>query len=260
VVTALHVVAGCARITVYWEKHSGVTQRAQIVRVLNGIDLALLEATGAPGKPLAADARRPRVDAQLEVLGYYLAVPTMDSKPLRVTFGSSRLRDMLPTHVRRELQQSGAIDLDMEIVRLDGHLLPGLSGAPIFDVSGKVVAIGSGGLKSGAASVSWAVPALHLEALLRSQERLGNGQGSSNLFSAPLPDDGPGCGRGQHEPSAAEQLIICGGARFIYTGVRSFEELTYGHEDLASIEYLTNESELPIEQVMAFKYHTFQPV
>jgi S1-C subfamily serine protease len=62
-------------------------------------------------------------------------------------------------------------------VRLDGHFLPGLSGAPIFDVSGKVVAIGSGGLKSGAASVSWAVPALHLEALLLSQERLGNGQG-----------------------------------------------------------------------------------
>ncbi len=172
VVTALHVVSGCQRISVYWEKHGGATQQARIVGVLNGADLALLHAPGAPGQALAHQPSKPQANAQLEALGYYLAVPTMDNKPLRVTFGSSRLRDMLPGGVRKELERSGAIDLNLDIVRLDGHLLPGLSGAPIFDLSGQVVAVGSGGLKSGAASVSWAVPASHLQTLLTSGDRM----------------------------------------------------------------------------------------
>jgi S1-C subfamily serine protease len=263
VATALHVVAGCERITVYWEKHGGATQQAAVVKVLNGADLALLQATGAPGRALATEARRPQADDELEALGYYLAVPTMDNKPLRVTFGSTRLRDMLPSAVRRELEQSGAIDLDLEIVRLDGHLLPGLSGAPIFDRQGRVVAVGSGGLKSGAASVSWAVPALQLDALLASTDNMTATAGSSQLFAAAemeqpdnTSDDAPIGADVQPEI----QGFTCGAVQFVYTGVRSFQELTYGHEDLSSIQYLIGESDLGEADLAQFRYHTFQPV
>jgi len=250
VVTAWHVVAGCNRITIYWEKHGGATQQAKVVRVLNRADLTLLHAADAPGRALTEIRTQPQVNDQLEALGYYLAVPTMDNKPLRVTFGSTRLRDMLPRDVRQELEQSRAIDLNLDIVRLDGHLLPGLSGAPIFNSNGRVVAIGSGGLKSGAASVSWAVPAAHLKNLLTSSDALSGGNHASSLFAAAmLSSDG-----------AASEVFNCGGVQFAYTGVRSFHELIRGHEHLQSIEYLVGEAELTAGDLANFRYHSYQPV
>ena len=250
VVTAWHVVAGCNQITVYWEKHGGATQKAEVVRVLTRADLTLLHATGAPGQALVEVRTRPQANDELEALGYYLAVPSMDNKPLRVTFGSTRLRDMLPKDLRLELEKSKAIDLNLDIVRLDGHLLPGLSGAPIFDLNGHVVAIGSGGLKNGAASVSWAVPAAHLRDLLTSNDSQTTSNGSSSLFAATLVD-GDG---------AVSGTFNCGGVQFVYTGVRTFHELTQGHEHLESIQYLVQEAELTDEDLASFRYHTYQPV
>lgn len=250
VVTAWHVVAGCERITTYWEKHGGATQQARVVRVLKSADLTLLHSAGAPGKALPEVRTQPRVNDQLEALGYYLSVPTMDNKPLRVTFGSTRLGDMLPNDVRVELEKKRAIDLNLKIVRLDGHLLPGLSGAPLFDTKGRVVAIGSGGLKSGAASVSWAVPAAQLQQLLSSNDAASGGSQSSSLFSAALlSDDGAGA-----------EVFNCGGVQFAYTGLRSFHELTLGHEHLQSIEYLVGEAELTEADLASFRYHSYQPV
>jgi len=255
VVTALHVVDGCSAIQVYWEKHGGATQQAQIVRVLNGEDLALLRAEGAPGRALQANPDKPQPNANLEVLGYYLAVPTMDNKPLRVTFGSSRLRDMLPARVRKELEAARAINLDLEIVRLDGHLLPGLSGAPILDLNGRVVAIGSGGLKSGAASVSWAVPAVNLQHLLASEERAYGNIGSSHLFSAPVLEEDGG-----DQTVKATEAFRCGNVQFVYTGTRTFDELTYGHDDLNSIYYMIDEAGLSEAELASFRFYTYQPL
>ena len=53
---------------------------------------------------------------------------------------------------------------------------------------------------------------------------------------------------------------MCGGVEFIYTGIRTFDELTVGHEDLGSVERLMSEFDLTYEDVAAFQYHTFQPV
>ncbi|MCA8929484.1 MAG: trypsin-like peptidase domain-containing protein, partial [Alphaproteobacteria bacterium] len=258
VVTAAHVVAGCDAITVYWEKHGGQTQPATLARVLARADLALLAVGAAtPGPALPAEPRRPVVDTEVETLGYYLSVPTMSNKRLRVTYGSARLSDMVPPQVRRELQQSGAIAIDLDILRLDGHLLPGHSGAPIFDMQGKVVGVGSGGLKSGAASVSWAVPAHYLTALLASQDGPMNGQAVAGLFASTAPDPSAGAGNA-NAPQTMQ--ASCGGVRFVYTGLRSFNELTVGHEDLNSVHRLMAAFALTPQQTAAFRYHTFQPV
>ena len=235
VVTAAHVVSGCDGVTVYWEKHGGQTQSATVARVLPRADLALLNVGQSPAEALQEEPNRPAVDAAVETLGYYLSVPTMSNKRLRVTYGSSRLADMVPPETRRELEQSGAIDVNLDILRLDGHLLPGHSGAPIFDMRGRVVGIGSGGLKSGSASISWAVPASHLPALLASQERQLNNQTVADLFASAAPERGA-----SSAPGSAPQVLefACGGVQFIYTGIRTFHELTVGHEDLDSVEQL----------------------
>lgn len=257
VVTAAHVVAGCDAVTVYWEKHGGHTQSASVVRVLPRADLALLDVGETPAGSLQDEPNRPGVDAEVETLGYYLSAPTMSNKRLRVTYGSSRLADMVPPETRRELEQSGAIDVNLDILRLDGHLLPGHSGAPIFDMRGRVVGVGSGGLKSGAASVSWAVPASHLPALLASDERQATGQSIAGLFASAAPD---AQGQEGQAPAPEEYEFACGGVQFVYTGIRTFHELTVGHEDLESVEQLMDEFELTEEQVSGFLYHTFQPV
>jgi S1-C subfamily serine protease len=258
VVTANHVVTGCQRITIYWEKHNGLTQRADIVRVLAKADLALLQVDRTLGAALAAQQQRPQVDAERETLGYYLSVPTMSNKRLRVTYGSARLADMVPKETRDALQQSGAIDVNLDILRLDGHLLPGHSGAPIFDMQGRVVGVGSGGLKSGAASVSWAVPASYLDALLTSQERQTDSMAIASLFANSAPDT-PGSTSAQASPgaSAAPRSVqaVCGGVQFIYTGVRSFTELTVGHEDLNSVYKLMTDFSLTNQQVAAGSVH-----
>jgi hypothetical protein len=262
VVTANHVVTGCQRITVYWEKHNGHTQQASVVRVLPKADLALLQVGQSLGTALTAQPQRPKVDAEVETLGYYLSVPTMSNKRLRVTYGSSRLADMVPKETRQALQQSGAIDVNLDILRLDGHLLPGHSGAPIFDLQGHVVGVGSGGLKSGAASVSWAVPASYLAALLTSQEQQGDSRTIANLFAYSAGESGGNTGGPTASPGGSPQSMqaMCGGVQFIYTGLRSFAELLVGHEDLGSVQKLMIDFELSEQEVSAFRYHTFQPV
>ena len=50
-------------------------------------------------------------------------------------------------------------------MQLESDLVPGDSGAPIFNSQGEVVAIGMGGLRSGTIGVSWAVDSLKLHDL-----------------------------------------------------------------------------------------------
>ncbi|MGF1659456.1 MAG: serine protease [Rubrimonas sp.] len=252
IVTALHVVAGCRTLSAFFEKHGGRIAAAQVARVLTGPDLALLDAPEAPGAPLPRAATPPEVNAPLEALGYYLGVPSMDNKPLRVTFGATRLAQMLPDGLREELRRSGAVDLDLDVVRMDGHLLPGLSGAPILTLAGEVAAVGSGGLQSGAASVSFGVPAIHLDALMASTEPLSAADRAvPGLFAAPLAPEGA-------QPGAA-QALRCGGLDFAQVGVRNFFDLAESTDDPASFAYFLGETGLDAATLAGFRYVIWAP-
>jgi len=232
-VTALHVVAGCTRIDAFFERAGGRTIIASVDRVLERVDLALLRLERSAGTPLIASGDRPAANDELSVIAFFLGAPTMDNKPLRVTFGNSKLSSMLPAQVRDDLARSQALDIGMEIVRLDGHLLPGASGAPLVDRQGRVVAIGSGGLKSGAASISWGLPGEHLERLVRSSARnTGNAVRSASLYAAPVAkQSGPGGGGGLDK-------ITCGGFTFVKVGKRSFAELARTTDDALGLQQL----------------------
>lgn len=185
-VTALHVVSGCGTVTVYFEKEK-VQRTAKLARVLRRADLALLQiATPPPGRVLTVEPNAPSLTEPLSVLGYPLQIPSMTNTPLRLRYGGSVLKDIVPESVRGELASAGSPSLELEIDFIEGHLLPGNSGAPIFNQQRRIVAIADGGLDNGAAAVSWGIPAKFLAQLASSNESTSTqgGQPQHALFAA----------------------------------------------------------------------------
>jgi hypothetical protein len=190
VVTDLHVVVGCSSITVGYQQ---VDDRpAHITRVLLAADLALLDVDHPPvvtALPIAATP--PPVGAAVDVFGFALGQPTRDTHPLHLTFANQeapKLSDVLPDAERANIRQIGFPALDTEVLRLDGNLLPGHSGAPLINASGEVVGIGSGGLERGAVGVGWAVRAQYLQRLPYSTDApLSAGTTAATAFATSVP-------------------------------------------------------------------------
>ena len=163
-VTARHVVTSCDNVSAYFQGHREVV--AKPVRQLIDADLVLLQLDhSSSAAPLRESRVAPVANDRLQAIGFYYGVQTLDNKSLIVTIGSPILQDMLTDSLKQAVRQAGSPSLSARIVRMDGHLLPGLSGAPVINSGGEVVGIGSGGLKDGAAGVSWAIAASYLTQL-----------------------------------------------------------------------------------------------
>ncbi len=168
-VTAWHVVDGCGNISVYYEAQK-VTRSASISRVLHRADLALLKIADAPpAQVLVIEPSQPSLTEPLSTLGFPLQVPSMTNTPLQLRYGGKTLRAIVPDSVAQALS-GGSPSLDLEIDSIDGHLLPGHSGAPIFNRQRRIVAVADGGLENGAASISWGIPARFITQLAASTE------------------------------------------------------------------------------------------
>lgn len=168
-VTALHLVSGCGKISAYYEALK-VTRPATIVKVLRRADLVLLRIADAPGAHmLEVDTAMPSLTEPLATLGYPLQILSMSSTSLQLRYGGKTLRNIVPETVAQTLS-GGSPSLDLEIENIEGHLLPGHSGAPIFNEQRRVVAIADGGLENGAAALSWGIPAHYLNQLASSTE------------------------------------------------------------------------------------------
>ncbi|TPW17433.1 MAG: hypothetical protein FD130_661, partial [Halothiobacillaceae bacterium] len=240
VVTALHVVAGCDQISIRSE-YRGAVRGARLLRVLKNADLALLEIDEPLDLPsLQKSAKKPALHDDLVALGYELAAPSISSKNLQVSFGSSRLADLLPDRVSEEIRRAGTPSLSLEILRLQGHLVPGLSGAPIVNDQGELVAIGDGGLENGAASISWALPVAQIEALTRSQESMTPTIiAASSHFAASL-------------ETSRGQSVVCGDMTFTKLRTRLYGELAASSDDpvgLAQIQQMAQIVGLDIDQL-----------
>ncbi len=188
-VTALHVVTGCGDITVYYEALK-ISRPASLAKVLRRADLALLKIANAPNsRVLLVETSQPSLTEPLSTLGYPLQIPSMTNTPLQLRYGGKTLRNIVPDSVAQALA-GGSPSLDLEIDSIEGHLLPGHSGAPIFNEQRKIVAIADGGLENGAAAVSWGIPVRYLAQLAASNESpnapqtAGTNQGGTHLLFA----------------------------------------------------------------------------
>ncbi|MCI5191215.1 MAG: DUF1566 domain-containing protein, partial [Candidatus Electrothrix sp. AS4_5] len=67
-------------------------------------------------------------------------------------------RGVLTEGTHKPMEDRKSPNIDLEVISLEGHLLPGHSGAPILNKNNEVIGIANGGLKDGSAGVCWAVP------------------------------------------------------------------------------------------------------
>jgi len=164
VVTAYHAVASGRPIGVHYAQlQSGGYSPARVLKVAPDYDLALLK-LDRPRKvePLQLARDRSTVDLELTVVGYPLGSADLQSHTLKKrVVAPQALRGLVGRHAS-EIDAFGAPSLDQIVIPVEGGLLPGYSGAPVFDSKGDVVGIGNGGLKGGMADWGWLIPAARL--------------------------------------------------------------------------------------------------
>jgi Trypsin-like peptidase domain len=191
-VTSLHVVDGKRRITVHYVGPDGkiVASTAAVVeRLLKESDLVLLRLqTPQSRNPLEINMTAPTVKQSLDALGFPLNIAGYSSTEVKVRFGGNQLRTILPPKVLRQITDYPSPSI--EILNLEGNLVPGLSGAAIIDSEGRVVGIVDGGLEDGAIGISWGIPASHLPRLAKSTvTQVPGAPRVAELFAADLQAD-----------------------------------------------------------------------
>jgi S1-C subfamily serine protease len=229
-VTALHVVTGCPNISVYYQGLK-ISRSATITKVLRKADLALLSVGNSPeSTPLQDDAKKPSLDQELATLGFQLQIPDMSSTLLHLRYGGKKLRDIVPPSVAQALANVGSPSLDLEITNIEGHLVPGLSGAPIFNPSGKVVAVADGGLDNGTVGISWGIPIGTLHDLTVSSESISevaNGARNDVLFAA-------------ERDSSVKGQQNCSGLQLTKLRTTSFSQIASSADDVLGLQQLIN--------------------
>lgn len=224
VITARHVVAGCDRVTVQFRNHGRFNavpireirpQDVVALQLNSQVDVAVQSLTDAP----------PPVHSKVAAVGFPLGSPTADDKLLTVTTGNlpppALLKQLLPSVERQLIEANGPWDLNTAIIRLDGNLTHGHSGAPIFDHKGRVVAIGAGGLQSGATGIVWAVTASYLmDATRWTNIEVGSSINPENALTFSV-----------QPPQTMLEQINCGGFQLSRSRTSSFQEMAVAIDD-----------------------------
>ena len=134
--------------------------------------------------------------------------------------------------------------LDTQVLRLDGNLLPGHSGAPLLNAHGQVVAIGSGGLERGAVGVGWAVRAQYLAQLRTSEDKLpAAGAVSQSAFATPEPSSGKG-----------DDVIRCGDLTLIRRRIAPLGDIAASADDPAMLQRLAEAAGVPLDRLAANRF------
>ena len=107
--------------------------------------------------------------------GMYNQLTTVDMS-IRIS-PTAELRTMIPfAESRNLLANRKSPDLSIQVLSIEGHLVPGHSGAPIFNSENQVIGVGNGGLQGGTTEIVWAIPwhDISWTSIDQVQERLQN--------------------------------------------------------------------------------------
>jgi hypothetical protein len=161
-VTALHGVADCQRITASSKKGLLLDQPLEIKKIDADHDVALLSSKqidSAPGVGLnVADNVVWESLGTVKVYGHPYGISSLERTLLVSNPALKPLKDLVPAMPLSILKERRSPNHLINVLNLQGNLLPGHSGAPIVDSRSRLVAVANGGLKEGFAGISWAVP------------------------------------------------------------------------------------------------------
>jgi hypothetical protein len=249
VVTSLHAMAPDGVISVLYLNNSW--RKVKIKKVLQKADLVLLEV--APGEEPVPSGVVPlnsysdlsvKFGSEIYALGYNSGAKGSSSRTLKKGYvDPETLDNLIPPKDKEALARIGFPALDLHILYLDGSLLPGYSGSPVFDPSGKLVGIGDGGLEKGASNVSWIIPAKYLAELENSTTTSlpANFPQMAQLFSAQVTVDAPDENTEvfkempeeyySAEYSGEDATLEVAGFEFYYSKTRSMLEMVETSDD-----------------------------
>lgn len=175
IVTSLHAMRTGGKI---WVKYLGEFPReVEIKRVLQEADLVLLKVKDGQAPVPAGvvpfttyhNAIIPE-HTPVWALGYNRGAPHAATQNLNKGYTKTEtLESFIPKKDLDALIRGKMPSVKLEIIYINGTLLPGYSGSPVYNDKGVLVGIGDGGLEEGASNVSWVIPAKFLTQLEASQ-------------------------------------------------------------------------------------------
>jgi ankyrin repeat protein len=160
--TALHASVGCPRLTALASDNTTI-EDLEISDVDFDYDVAVLKPKGKilPSREGYLTADNVSSRETLRVWGFPFAVNRILDTHLEVT--TDLLRTWSDIGAAGGAHQAiarrgGSPSPTSPMISIDGHLAPGHSGAPLFNLSGRVVGIGNGGIYNGYAGIGLATP------------------------------------------------------------------------------------------------------
>jgi hypothetical protein len=162
VVTALHGVADCQTITAESSAIAGAAlENLAVAAVDIDHDAALLhseELQTDTGLALWAGSPPLSPGDAIYVRGHPYGIYAQLKSDLKFREPiTQELRTLLVDEAVDKLAERTSPNLSISVLSIQGHLLPGHSGAPIFNQVGEVIGVGSGGLQGGTSEIVWAI-------------------------------------------------------------------------------------------------------
>jgi Trypsin-like peptidase domain len=160
--TALHGVADCTKITAMPSKGIPLGAPLEIRNVDIDNDMALLASAELDGLPADGLETAPDVPwstlRSVKVVGHPFGIKAFETSLLVREPAIRPLQDHVPAEAQKGLNLRRSPALRINVLSVQGDILPGHSGAPILDARDRVVAVANGGLKDGTVGISWAIP------------------------------------------------------------------------------------------------------
>lgn len=230
-VTALHVVDNTPNFVGHLVNKSGQIEQSlklTVERVLRNADLVLLRLESPVQRPvLKLSTKSMQVKQSMDAIGFPLNIAGASSTEVKLRAGGDTLSAILPPKVLGTITDYPSRSL--EILNLEGNLVPGLSGGAIVDEAGDVVGIADGGIEEGAVGICWGIPAKNLARLAQSSDtKLPRIAASKALFRADL-------------DASVETLPTLGNVSLTRLRSRTFEQLASTADDGLGLTQLVSQ-------------------
>ena len=192
VITALHGIAGCATVKAQSKQGPILSNTLSASEIDIENDLVFLtsdelKAGSDDGLSLATNDSFTPLQS-VKVTGHPYGIASITTQLILRDPPVRPLRDLLTEDALSALSTRQSPAPNISVLSVQGAIVPGNSGAPVFNSNNEVVGVANGGLFGGTTDITWAIPLQRVQwravsqALNASVRQLGN-MNPNSLFS-----------------------------------------------------------------------------